>query len=162
MVEHRERSKLSWAPTMDDLRDLYQQLILDHSRNPRNAHVVEQANKRARGQNPLCGDLLDLYVQLQDDVIRDIGFVGSGCAISQATASLMTTVLKGKSKTEALDLLEHFQHMATTGEVLSEKLGKLTALANVHKYPIRVKCAMLPWRTMAASLNGTEATIVTE
>ncbi len=147
---------------MDDLRDLYQQLILDHSRNPRNAHVVEQANKRARGQNPLCGDLLDLYVQLQDDVIRDIGFVGSGCAISQATASLMTTVLKGKSKTEALDLLEHFQHMATTGEVLSEKLGKLTALANVHKYPIRVKCAMLPWRTMAASLNGTEATIVTE
>lgn len=147
---------------MDDLRDLYQQLILDHSRNPRNAHVVADANRQARGQNPLCGDLLDLYVNLKDNVIRDIGFVGSGCAISQASASIMTTVIKGKSKTEALDLMGQFQHMATTGEVMSDKLGKLTALAQVYKYPVRVKCAMLPWRTMDASLNGQELTATTE
>ena len=147
---------------MDDLRDLYQQLILDHSRNPRNTHVVADANQRARGQNPLCGDLLDLYVNLKDDVIRDIGFVGSGCAISLASASIMTTVLKGKSKTDALDLMGHFQQMATTGEVVSEKLGKLTALAQVYKYPVRVKCAMLPWRTLAASMNGQESIATTE
>ncbi len=147
---------------MDDIRELYQQLILDHNRNPRNAHAVEGANRRAAGQNPLCGDQLELTIRLEDDVIRDIGFVGSGCAISQASASLMTTALKGKSSDEALAQLGQFHHMATTGEVAGDKLGKLAALAEVHKYPVRVKCAMLPWRTLEASLNGEGAQATTE
>lgn len=147
---------------MNDLRELYQQLILDHNRNPRNARAVEGANRRAEGQNPLCGDQLEIYIRLQDNVIHDIGFVGSGCAISQASASLMTTVLKGKSNDETLALLGQFHHMATTGEVVGDKLGKLAALAQVHKYPVRVKCAMLPWRTMEASLNGDGALATTE
>ena len=147
---------------MDDLRELYQQLILDHNQNPRNSKALEGANRKARGENPLCGDQLDLYVQLEDDVLSDIGFVGSGCAISQASASIMTTVIKGMSRVEALELLDLFHNMATTGEASSGKLGKLAALAHVYRYPVRVKCAMLPWRTMAASLESYPRIATTE
>lgn len=147
---------------MDDLRELYQQLILDHNQNPRNFHQPEGANREAHGHNPLCGDDIDLYLTLDNDVIRDIGFLGSGCAISKASASIMTTVLKGKTKAEALELLEHFHRMATTGEVDADRLGKLAALADVHKYPIRVKCAMLAWRTLEAGLEQQPETVTTE
>ncbi|UCH63039.1 MAG: SUF system NifU family Fe-S cluster assembly protein [Fidelibacterota bacterium] len=147
---------------MDDLRELYQQLILDHNQNPRNFREIKDADRAAHGHNPLCGDDIDLYLTLEDDVIRDIGFLGSGCAISKASASIMTTVLKGKTRTEAQELLEQFHRMATTGEGDPKKLGKLTALADVYKFPIRVKCAMLAWRTMEAGLEEQPETITTE
>ena len=147
---------------MDDLRELYQQLILDHNQNPRNFREIKGADRTAHGHNPLCGDDIDLYLTLENDVIRDIGFLGSGCAISKASASIMTTVLKGKTKAEALELLEHFHLMATTGEVDEAKMGKLAALADVYKFPIRVKCAMLAWRTLEASLEEQPETITTE
>ncbi len=147
---------------MSDLRDLYQQLILDHNRNPRNFHPLEDADRESHGHNPLCGDEIDLYLKLEDDIIRDIGFVSSGCAISKASASIMTSVLKGRTRAEALQLLEEFHRMATTGEADTEKMGKLAALANVHKYPARVKCAMLAWRTLEAGLVERPDTITTE
>ncbi len=147
---------------MDDLRELYQQLILDHNQNPRNFREIKDADRTAHGHNPLCGDDIDLYLTLDGDVIRDVGFLGSGCAISKASASLMTTVLKGKTKAEALDLLERFHLMATTGEGDPDKLGKLAALADVYKFPVRVKCAMLAWRTLETSLEEQPETVTTE
>ena len=147
---------------MDDLRELYQQLILDHNQNPRNFREIKDADRTAHGHNPLCGDDIDLYLTLDGDVIRDVGFLGSGCAISKASASLMTTVLKGKTKAEALDLLERFHLMATTGEGDTDKLGKLAALADVYKFPVRVKCAMLAWRTLETSLEEQPETVTTE
>ena len=147
---------------MDDLRDLYQQLILDHNQNPRNFRTVSGANCSAHGHNPLCGDEIEVTLLLEDDVVKDIGFQGSGCAISKASASIMTTVLKGKTRAEALELLDRFHHLATTGEGDAEQLGKLAALADVYKYPVRVKCAMLPWRTLEASLAAESDTVSTE
>jgi len=147
---------------MYDLRDLYQQLILDHNQNPRNFREIKDADRTAHGHNPLCGDDIDLYLNLEGDVIRDIGFLGSGCAISKASASIMTTVLKGKTRAEARELLEQFHRMATTGEGDPDKLGKLAALADVYKFPIRVKCAMLAWRTLEAGLEERPDTITTE
>jgi len=147
---------------MSDLRELYQQLILDHNQNPRNFHRPEGTNHEAHGHNPLCGDEMDLYLTLEDDVIADIGFQGSGCAIFKASASIMTTILKGKTKAEALELLTRFHLMATTGEGEPEQMGKLAALAEVYKFPIRVKCAMLAWRTLEAGLEEKDATISTE
>ena len=147
---------------MDDLRELYQQLILDHNQSPRNFREIKDADRTAHGHNPLCGDDIDLYLTLDGDVIRDIGFLGSGCAISKASASIMTTVLKGKTRTEARELLEQFHRMATTGEGDPDKLGKLVALADVYKFPIRVKCAMLAWRTLEAGLEEQPETITTE
>ena len=147
---------------MDDLRELYQQLILDHNQNPRNFREIKDADRTAHGHNPLCGDDIDLYLTLDGDVIRDVGFLGSGCAISKASASLMTTVLKGKTKAKARKLLEDFHRLATTGEGDPNKLGKLSALADVYKFPIRVKCAMLAWRTLEASLEEQPETVTTE
>ncbi len=147
---------------MDDLRELYQQLILDHNQNPRNFREIKDADRTAHGHNPLCGDDIDLYLTLDGDVIRDVGFLGSGCAISKASASLMTTVLKGKTKAEARKLLEDFHRMATTGEGDPNKLGKLAALADVYRFPVRVKCAMLAWRTLEASLEEQPETVTTE
>ncbi|UCD38597.1 MAG: SUF system NifU family Fe-S cluster assembly protein [Fidelibacterota bacterium] len=147
---------------MNDLRELYQQLILDHNQNPRNFRAIEDASHQAHGHNPLCGDEIVLTLKLEDNVVLDIGFQGSGCAISKASASIMTTVLKGKTRAEALNLLEHFHRMATTGEVDEPKLGKLAALADVYKYPVRVKCAMLAWRTLEASLEEQPTTVSTE
>ena len=147
---------------MSDLRELYQQLILDHNQNPRNFHRPEGTNREAHGHNPLCGDEIDLYLNLEDDIIKGIGFEGAGCAIFKASASIMTTIMKGKTKAEALELLTRFHQMATTGEGDPAKMGKLAALADVYKFPIRVKCAMLAWRTLEAGLKQKDVTISTE
>lgn len=147
---------------MNDLRDLYQQLILDHHQHPRNFGVLAEANRSADGNNPLCGDQLHLSVLVEDGTVKDIKFEGSGCAIFKASASIMTTVVKGKSTAEVQDLFDAFHHMATTGEADPDKMGKLAALADVYKYPIRVKCAMLAWRTLTASLENEPAAVSTE
>ena len=147
---------------MSDLRELYQQLILDHNQNPRNFHELENASNHAHGNNPLCGDEIDIYLLLEGDVIKDVAFTGSGCAISKASASIMTTLLKDKTRTEALEILENFHHLATTGERPEGSMGKLEALADVYKYPVRVKCAMLAWRTLEAGLEQQSTTISTE
>ncbi len=147
---------------MNDLRDLYQQLIIDHNQNPRNFGVLEGANRTAKGHNPLCGDRLNLTALLDGDVITDLKFEGDGCAISKASASIMTTVVKGMTDEEARAVLDRFHRMVTTGEVDTDAMGKLAALADVYKYPARVKCAMLAWRTLAASLDQQAAPASTE
>ncbi len=147
---------------MSDLRDLYQQMILDHNQKPRNFGKVEDHSHHASGENSLCGDHLELTLLVEDDVIRDIKFDGGGCAISTASASIMTTVIKGKSTPEALQLFDQFHTMITTGEADMDALGKLVVLADVHKYPARVKCAMLPWRTLESSIEGIEKIATTE
>ncbi len=147
---------------MTDLRDLYQQLILDHNQHPRNFGVLEGAGSTAKGDNPLCGDQLDLYLELEEDRIKDISFVGSGCAIFKSSTSIMTTVVKGKTRAEALEIFERFHRLATTGEMDSAEMGKLAALASVHKYPVRVKCALLAWRTLEAALQEQGEIVSTE
>ncbi|OLE54138.1 MAG: SUF system NifU family Fe-S cluster assembly protein [Acidobacteria bacterium 13_1_20CM_3_53_8] len=149
---------------MSELSELYQQVILDHNKKPRNFRKIEQADRTAEGFNPLCGDQLTVYMQLEDDVVKDISFEGSGCAISKAAASMMTQSVKGKSREEAEALFDEF-HRMVTGE-LDEKttpnrLGRLTIFAGVRDYPARVKCASLSWHTMHAALHG-EETISTE
>jgi len=146
----------------EDLRELYQQLILDHHRNPRNFRTGENANHIAEGFNPLCGDKITVYLFLEDEVIKDVSFLGSGCAISRASASIMTTCLKGKTKAEAEALFKTFQKMVTTGEIESLDEPKLAVLAGVHKYPVRVKCATLAWHTMKNSLQGIDEMVTTE
>ena len=149
----------------DHLRDLYQQIILDHNRSPRNFRVLEGANRTADGSNPLCGDKMKLYLRLDHDVIQDVGFQGSGCAISQASASLMTSAVKGKTTKEAEDLFRAFHHMVTSppnSPSGAESLGKLAALAGVRQFPARVKCANLSWHTLHAALRGDDVTVSTE
>jgi nitrogen fixation protein NifU and related proteins len=145
--------------TMSELSDLYQQVILDHNKKPRNFHVLETANHTAEGFNPLCGDQLTLYLQLEDDAVKDISFVGTGCAIWKASASMMTQALKGKSKQEAEELFNEF-HRMVTGQLDEESepnnLGRLTIFAGVREFPVRVKCATLSWHTMHAALNEQE------
>jgi nitrogen fixation NifU-like protein len=150
---------------MSDLRELYQQVILEHSKSPRNFRKAEGANRIAEGDNPLCGDQLKLYVVLEDDVIRDIGFEGSGCAISRASASLMTAIVKGKTREEAETLFRDFRGMVTGdrgAEVDHGKLGKLAVLSGVREFPVRVKCATLAWHTLHAALEGEDQPISTE
>ncbi len=145
-----------------DLRDLYQQVILDHNRQPRNFRALAGA-RRAEGANPLCGDHLTVYVRVDDGVITDIGFQGSGCAISKASASLMTESVKGKTVAEARTLFERFHRMITApADRPAEPLGKLTALAGVRQFPIRVKCASLAWHTLASALDAQDAVVSTE
>ncbi|MFQ6674073.1 MAG: Fe-S cluster assembly sulfur transfer protein SufU [Fidelibacterota bacterium] len=146
----------------DDLRELYQQLILDHNQNPRNFKILMNANRMAEGFNPLCGDKVTVYVRLVNDVIEDMAFQGSGCAISKASASIMTLTLKGRTKKEAEALFEAFRRMVTTGEKGSQDLQKLTVLAGVYKYPVRVKCATLAWHTMMNSLQEKREAVSTE
>lgn len=150
---------------MDDLRELYQQVILDHNKNPRNFRKMEGANRTVEGYNPLCGDHYYIYLKLEDDFLKDISFEGSGCAISKASASLMSSILKGKTKVEAEALFEKF-HQIVTGELNVtdhlEELGKLAVFAGVSEYPVRVKCATLAWHTLRAALNGESETISTE
>ncbi|MFQ6676087.1 MAG: Fe-S cluster assembly sulfur transfer protein SufU [Fidelibacterota bacterium] len=146
----------------DDLRDLYQDMILDHNRNPRNFGPLEGANRRSEGFNPLCGDKITVYLHLDGDVIRDIHFDGSGCAISKASASIMTTVLKGKSISQAEELFREFHEMVTEGNRKPPSETKLAVLAGVRKYPVRVKCATLAWHTMKNSLRGKEEVVSTE
>ena len=144
---------------MSDLADLYQEVILDHNRRPRNFHVLAAASHSAEGYNPLCGDRLTLYLKLNGETIEDVSFEGAGCAISKASASMMTDALKGRSITEANALFERFHRMVTTppGEPV-EDLGKLSALAGVREFPVRVKCASLAWHTLKAALNREQST----
>ena len=139
---------------MSDLSDLYQEVILDHNRRPRNFRVLEDATHQAEGYNPLCGDRLRLFLTLDGDLITDVGFQGSGCAISKASASLMTERVKGTAVGDARALFERFHRMVTTPpDVEVEDLGKLSALAGVREFPVRVKCASLAWHTLKAALE---------
>src|ERR1700719_2493663 len=142
---------------MPDLRDLYQEVILEHSKAPRNFHTIAQANQKAEGFNPLCGDHFTVYVTVDGDAIQDIGFQGSGCAISKASASMMTQALKGKTRQDADDLFERF-HSVVTGHGSANggdaELGKLTVFSGVSEFPTRVKCATLAWHTLQAALAG--------
>ena len=144
---------------MSELSELYQQVILDHNKKPRNFHKMKAANRRAEGYNPLCGDQLTVYLDLEDEIVRDISFEGSGCAISKASASMMTQSLKGKTRQEAETLFHEF-HGMVTGELDEEaepnNLGRLTIFAGVRDFPARVKCATLSWHTMSAALKGEE------
>jgi len=144
---------------MSELSELYQQVILDHNKKPRNFHKLDTANHSAEGYNPLCGDQLTVYVQLDEDSVKDISFEGSGCAISKAAASMMTQAVKGKTKQETEELFEEF-HRMVTGELDEERdpnqLGRLKIFAGVREFPVRVKCATLSWHTMHAALNNQE------
>ncbi len=149
---------------MPELRDLYQEIILDHSRAPRNYRQPASANQKAEGFNPLCGDHFTVYLDVENDSIRDVGFQGSGCAISKASASMMTQAIKGKSKAEAQKLFDTFHKLVTTGESNGDKdnLGKLAVFSGVSEFPVRVKCATLAWHTLQAALEGKEDTVSTE
>lgn len=153
---------------MDDLRELYQSVILDHNKNPRNFGADDDANRTAEGYNPICGDQLKLYLQVDDsDTVVDAHFDGSGCAISTASASLMTEFVKGKSRTEVEALFERFHQLVTTppGEDNSEaasELGKLAVFSGVRDYPMRIKCATLCWHTLRAALGQAQAVAQTE
>ncbi len=149
---------------MLDLRDLYQEIIVEHNRHPRNFGKVDRANRVAEGYNPLCGDKLTLYIRLEDGVIVDAGFEGSGCAISIAAASLMTEHLKGKSEQEAKALFGDFHDLVTREDEPDnlERMGKLGALAGVRHYPARVKCATLCWHTLNSALADNRGTVATE
>lgn len=142
----------------EDLNELYQEVILDHSRNPRNYAPMSDANRMAQGRNPVCGDQVMVFMHVEDGVIQNITFQGSGCAISKAAASMMTTSLKGKTIAEAKALFEKVHEIVTTGEGNLVDAGKLAAFAGVHKFPARVKCAMLAWRAAAAALDHAENT----
>lgn len=149
---------------MGSLATLYQDLILDHNRAPRNYRSLEHANRRAEGHNPLCGDRLTLWLDVEADRIRDVGFQGSGCAISRASASLMTTAVKGKTKAEAEELFNRFQRLVTgtLDPSKTQSLGKLAAFAGVAEFPIRIKCATLSWHALRAALNQPDAVVSTE
>jgi len=144
---------------MSELSELYQQVILDHNKKPRNFRKLETANHSAEGFNPLCGDQLTVYLDLEDDAVREITFEGSGCAISKAAASMMTQAVKGKTKQEAEQLFSEFHGMVTgefDEEATANSLGNLKIFSGVREFPVRVKCASLPWHTMHAALNNQE------
>lgn len=151
---------------MSDLRDLYQEVIFDHYRHPRNRGELQEANHKAEGYNPLCGDRISLYLLVEDGVVKDARFEGVGCAIATASASMMTEALIGKSEAEAEALFERFhamvtaRHDAPAGE--SESLGKLATLAGVREFPARIKCATLAWHTLCAALHDAGETVSTE
>ncbi len=138
---------------MSELSELYQEVILDHNRRPRNFRVIDPASAKQEGYNPLCGDRLTLYLTLDGGVITDVAFQGSGCAISKASASLMTEILKGKSVTQARELFDKFHAMITSDPgTPAADLGKLSVLAGVREFPTRIKCASLAWHTMKAAV----------
>jgi nitrogen fixation NifU-like protein len=151
---------------MGELRELYQEVILDHSKRPRNFGELAGANRRAEGYNPLCGDRETVFIRFEDDLLKDVGFRGAGCAISTASASMMTEVLKGKTRAQAEALFERFHDLITGRDGESEPgatdLGKLTVFSGVREFPIRVKCATLPWHTLRAALAGAQTTVSTE
>jgi nitrogen fixation NifU-like protein len=149
---------------MAELDDLYQEVILDHNKSPRNFHAMPAANRKAEGYNPLCGDQVTVYLKLEDGMIEDISFQGSGCAISKASASLMTAALKGKTEAQAEALFEDVHKMLTgeDGAASAERVGKLAILSGVCKFPARVKCASLPWHTVNSALKGAEGSASTE
>jgi len=145
----------------DDLTELYHQLLLDHNKSPRNFHVLPDANRIAQGTNPICGDNYTIYARMDGDVVQELTFQGSGCAISKASASLLTENLKGKTQTEVKAMFDKVRDLITTGHSDSD-LGKLAALSGVHKFPARVKCALLPLHAVAAAVEGRGETISTE
>jgi nitrogen fixation protein NifU and related proteins len=149
---------------MADLRDLYQEVILEHSKQPRNYRELGDANHRAEGYNPLCGDHFTVYLRMDGDKIEDVGFQGSGCAISKASASMMTQSVKGKTLAEAEKIFEQFHKLVTGAESNGnrEELGKLAVFSGVSEFPVRVKCATLAWHTLHAALEGKQETISTE
>jgi nitrogen fixation NifU-like protein len=147
----------------ESLRELYQEVILDHSKNPRNFRVPEGSPRLAKGYNPLCGDRITLFVEVEGGVVRNLGFQGAGCAISTASASMMTEALKGKTEVEAERLFEAFHSLVTgKSEPKEEVLGKLAVFAGVRDYPVRVKCATLAWHTLKAALAQQEEAVSTE
>jgi nitrogen fixation NifU-like protein len=149
---------------MASLAGLYQEMILDHNRAPQNFRRMEDANRRAEGNNPLCGDRLTVWLRVEDGKIKDAAFQGSGCAISKASASLMTAAVKGKSQAEAEELFERFRGLVTgkldPGE--AETLGKLAVFSGLSEFPIRVKCASLSWHALKAALEQPDAVVSTE
>jgi nitrogen fixation NifU-like protein len=147
-----------------ELQDLYQEVVLDHGKRPRNFREVEGANHRSQGHNPLCGDQITVTVKVEGGVIRDIGFQGQGCAISRASASLMTGAVKDRTREEAEQLFEQVHKLVTEGpaDVNTEVLGKLTVLSGVSEFPARVKCASLAWHTLRAALRGEAEPVSTE
>lgn len=148
---------------MSELRDLYQQVIFDHYKRPRNRHALEHASHEAEGHNPLCGDNVKVYLEVDDGVIRDVGFEGGGCAIATASASLMTEALKGRRVAEVEHLFEEFHDMVTSQEApAGDRLGKLEVLAGVREFPARVKCATLAWHTLRAALHPRHGRVSTE
>ncbi len=150
---------------MSDLRDLYQQVILEHSRNPRNFGELRGASRKAEGYNPLCGDRITVYLELEGDRVKDVAFEGLGCAISRASASLMTGAVKGKTVAEVEDLFERFRSAVTSAhdeEIDEGALGKLAVLTGVREFPVRVKCATLAWHTLRAALEGKGERVSTE
>jgi nitrogen fixation NifU-like protein len=151
---------------MGELRELYQEVILDHSKRPRNFGELPGANRSAEGYNPLCGDRETVFVRLEDDVLKDVGFRGAGCAISTASASMMTDAVKGRTRAEAEALFERFHRLITGQDGEKEgsapELGKLAVFSGVREFPVRVKCATLPWHTLKAALAGVGRTVSTE
>ncbi len=147
-----------------DLRELYQEVIIDHNRHPRNHHAMVEPTHQAKGFNPLCGDKITVYLQIKDQVVQDVSFEGCGCAISQASASLMTEAIQGKTIPEAHHLFKTFHHLVTEDSVpeSQDQLDKLMVLAGVRTFPARVKCATLAWHTLEAALNQNKSTVVTE
>jgi nitrogen fixation protein NifU and related proteins len=150
---------------MSDLRELYQQVILDHHKHPRNKHKLESPNRTAVGHNPLCGDKLLLYLKVDDGVVKEVGFEGAGCAISTASASMMTDAVKGKTVAEVEAIFGRF-HDLVTGKLSPDddlsSLGKLAVFSGVREYPVRVKCASLCWHTLKAALEQSQTTVATE
>ena len=149
---------------MSELRELYQEVVLDHNSRPRNYREIEDATGRAEGFNPLCGDRIQLYVKVIDGTIEDVGFQGVGCAISRASASMMTEQIKGKTVEEAGELFETFRSMVTGqgGEVDEDELGDLEVLAGVAEFPARIKCATLSWHSLRAALRDEDGKVTTE
>jgi nitrogen fixation NifU-like protein len=153
-------------PAIDDLRELYQELILDHSKRPRNYGELPGANRLAHGVNPLCGDQATIYLTIEDDVVKDARFAGSGCSISTASASMMTEAVKGKTKAEAEALFRRFHALITGADASTPAdapdLGKLTVFSGVCEFPVRVKCAALAWHALSAALRGDDKLVSTE
>lgn len=147
---------------MDELRELYQEVILDHNKNPKNFRELQKATHSLEGYNPLCGDRVHVFLKVEDGRIADVGFTGSGCAISKASASVMTTEIKGKTLEESKELFKKFQKVITGADADISKLGKLAVFAGVREFPVRVKCAALAWHTLLAALEKKDDPVSTE
>ena len=147
---------------MSELRELYQEVILEHSKHPRNYRVLDSANHHAEGFNPLCGDHFTIYADVKDGTIQDLSFQGTGCAISKASASMMTQSLKGKSEAEAEELFSRFHQLVTGRGASADAVGKLAVFGGVSEFPLRVKCATLAWHALRAALRGDKEAVSTE
>jgi len=145
----------------DDLTELYHQVLLDHNKSPRNFRVLPNANRIAQGTNPICGDSCTIYARMEGDVVQELTFQGSGCAISKASASLLTESLKGKARADVKVMFDKVRDLITTGHSDGD-LGKVVALSGVHRFPVRIKCALLPWHAAAAAVEGRGETVSTE